>query len=104
MLIDRERQRMGWLNPFARPFIPSQNQESPKTEETTQFLYQPQQTTNYNEKSPQKSYTNIDKEKTPTTLKTAGATIEIPTKYERITKILALVTMESKQGKGSFTS
>ena len=39
MLIDRERQRMGWLNPYARPFILSQNQEQFKSEDTTQFSH-----------------------------------------------------------------
>jgi len=51
MLIDRERQRMGWLNPYARPFIPSQNQEPFETTDSTKSS--PQKTElKYNQNQP----------------------------------------------------
>jgi len=101
MIMERERQRMGWLNPYARPFIPettSQNQEQNKTEGKTKFSSQPPDTTtNCDKTSPRHSHTNIDKETTPTAHKIDGTTIEIPTKYKRINKILAPAISDRRQ-------
>ena len=69
MIIERERQRMGWLNPYARPFVPeslSQNQEIPKTEGKTQFPTKPRQDTKSDEASPQNT-TKTEQEIKPST-------------------------------------
>ena len=84
MIIERERQRMGWLNPYARPFVPeslSQNQEIPKTEGKTQFPTKPRQDTKSDEASPH-NITRTEQEIKPLTNRRTRINqwIKIPTR------------------------
>jgi len=83
MIIDRERQRMGWLNPYARPFIPEKNQKNQDPVTNTKIT---------NEGTHRRT---ASEPKNPTINQK---------KYPRIQKILSTSPTISKQAQGEFST
>jgi len=83
MIIARERQRMGWLNPYARPFIPETNHKNQDPVTNTKITKEGAHRRTASEPKPQ---TNT------------------PKKHPRIQKILSSSPTIRKQAQGKFAT